>query len=238
MVSNLRCRYKFGLTATLHRSDGLERAVTALLGSVIHEVDRACVADTTVPIKVEWVETGYEPDIDKTTQGDGTLDYAKMCEALIEDDDRFVAVMRKINSLSMKGGAMMVLANRVEYLKQLREHFFGKSVCLSGMGQSKKAKAERKQALDDLNNGDLDCVFCTYLLAAEGLDVPNLRYVVMATPEKNERTVIQAAGRVCRTAPGKDFGMVIDFVDDFSMYREWANKRKGYYKKIGAEVVE
>ena len=104
------------------------------------------------------------------------------------------------------------------------------------MGQSKKAKEKRKQALNDLNNGRIDCLLASYKLAAEGLDVPNLRYVVFATPEKDSTTVIQSAGRVGRKAPGKEHGTVIDFVDSFGMYRNWAKQRIRHYKKIDAEI--
>ena len=43
-------------------------------------------------------------------------------------------------------------------------------------------------------------------------------------------------GRVGRKAEGKAFGTVLDFVDDFGMYRGWHKKRCRYYKKIDAEV--
>ena len=135
----------------------------------------------------------------------------------------------------------MVLANRVEYLQRLCDAYnkgqAGMAVCLSGMGQSKKAKAERKAALERLNNGEIDAIFATYQLAKEGLDVPNLRYVVFATPEKDETTVIQSVGRVGRKAEGKEYGTVIDFVDDFGMYKDWASKRRGHYRKIDAEIL-
>jgi superfamily II DNA or RNA helicase len=137
-----------------------------------------------------------------------------------------------------KTGPTIVLANRVQYLNDLHAYCDTvKAVCLSGKGQSKKAKEERRKALEALNNGELDCIFATYQLAAEGLDVPTLRYVVFATPEQNETTVIQAAGRVGRKAEGKDFGTVIDFVDDFGMYRGWYTKRLRYYKKLEADIL-
>ena len=89
-----------------------------------------------------------------------------------------------------------------------------------------------------MNDGEIDCIFATYQLAKEGLDVPNLAYVVFATPEKDETTIIQAVGRVGRKAEGKEFGTVVDFVDDFGMYRNWSKKRVGFYRKLGAEVME
>lgn len=50
-------------------------------------------------------------------------------------------------------------------------------------------------------------------------------------------TVIQAAGRVGRKAEGKEYGTVIDFVDDFGMYKGWSKKRQGYYRKVGSEFL-
>ena len=238
VLSRLSARYKIGLTATPKRVDGLEKSMFALLGGKIHEITRAEVADTTCPVKVSVIPTGWMPNYDLVLMGDGTIDYHKVVENMIQDDERFKVVLSVLAQLS---GAVIVLANRVEYLQRLCDslwHFGKKCVCLSGMGQSKTAKAERKAALTALNTGELDCIFASYQLAAEGLDCPNLRYIVFATPEKNEVTVIQATGRVGRKAEGKAYGTVIDFVDSFGMYQGWAKKRRGYYKKIGAEVWE
>jgi len=236
-VSRLSARYKIGLTATPKRADGLQAAMFALLGPKIHEVSREEVAHTTCPVKIQTIETGWMPDYDAVLMGDGTIDYNKVIDAMIHDDERFNVVMREILHLYVP---TMVLANRVEYLQKMcdevKRHNI-KAVCLSGMGQSKKAKAERKAALEQLNNGEIDAIFATYQLAKEGLDVPNLRYVVFATPEKDSTTVIQSVGRVGRKAEGKECGTVIDFVDDFCMYKNWASIRRGYYRKINAEIL-
>jgi hypothetical protein len=62
--------------------------------------------------------------------------------------------------------------------------------------------------------------------------------VVFATPEKDEATVIQAAGRVARRHEGKEKGTVIDFVDDFGMFIGWARRRKSIYEsKLGFNVI-
>lgn len=234
VISSLSARYKIGLTATPHRADGLEKSMFALLGPIIHEVPKEAVKDTTCPIKVEQIQTKWEPDYNCILMGDGTINYSKVIDAMIQDEDRFKFVSYTIGNCSH---GCLVLANRVEYLQKLQAAYNGKSVCLSGQGQSKKVKEERKEALRKLNDGELDCVFATYQLAKEGLDVPNLNYVVFATPEKDKTTVIQSAGRVGRKAYGKVNGHVIDFVDNFGMYQGWAKKRKNYYKEIGADVV-
>lgn len=240
VVSQLSARYKIGLTATPKRSDGLERSMFALLGGKICEISREEVAHTTCPIKVQQIDTGWMPDFECVLMGDGTIDYSKVVDNLTHNDQRFALVSSVIAELGHS--RVMVLANRVEYLQKLCAAYnadhtkFG--TCLSGQGQSKAAKAERKAALEALDAGEIDAIFATYQLAKEGLDVPQLRYVVFATPEQDETTVIQSVGRVGRKADGKEYGTVIDFVDDFGMYQGWSKKRVRYYKKIGAEVIE
>ena len=236
VMSNLCAKHKIGLTATPKRADGLEASMFALLGGIIHEVSREDVVHTTCPIKVKQISTDWYPT-DDVCMFDGTIDYNKVIESMINDEDRFYKIMDVINDIP-DGNPTIVLANRIAYLEDMRVNYEKRCVCLSGQGQSKKAKEERKQALEDLDNCEIDCIFATYQLAKEGLDVPNLRYVVLATPEKDETTVIQSAGRVGRKAEGKDYGTVIDFVDNFGMYKGWASKRRTYYKKIGAEICK
>ena len=231
VVSNLSARYKLGLTATPYRSDGLEESMFALLGDVIYEVSRE---DADIcEIRVRQIDTGYAPNYDHILTSDGTIDYNRLVEDLTNDSLRFQYISNTLNALS---GATIVLGNRVEYLQRLCAEYVAnghKAVCL----YSKSDNDMRKRILDELNSGEVDCIFATYQLAKEGLDVPNLRYVVFATPEKDQATIIQSAGRVGRQTKGKEFGTVIDFVDDFPLLKKWARIRRGHYKKIGAKIL-
>lgn len=238
VIGSLSARYKIGLTATPKRADGLERGMFALIGSTIHEVSREDVKHTTAPVKVRFIDTGWMPEYDCILMGDGTIDYHKVVDAMVHDKDRNELIGDVVSDVAKKG-ATLVLANRVQYLQSMQAYCDDvKSVCLSGMGNTKHAKEERKKALIALNDGEIDCIFSTYALAREGLDIPNLRYVVFATPEKDPTTVTQSAGRVARKADGKEYGTVIDFVDSFGMYLGWKKKRLSIYKKLDYEVME
>lgn len=233
VLSSLSARYKIGLTATPKRADGLERSMFALLGGIICEISKDEVKHTTCPVEVHGIKTGYTPNYDFVLAGDGTLNYAQLVEDLTQNEERFELVKNTIPH----DGATLVLANRVEYLQRLCDNYDGNAICLSKLGTSKKAKEIRKEALRKLDSGELDCIFATYQLAAEGLDCPHLKYVVFATPEKNERTIQQAAGRVERKADGKDCGIIIDLLDDFGMYKGWWRKRSNLYKKAGYDIM-
>lgn len=237
VLSSLACRYKFGLTATPKRADGLQASMFALLGDIVCEISKDEVSHTTCPVKIKPVKTNYVPDPDKMLLGDGTINYSALVEDMVENEERFKFVIDTLNKIP-KNNPVLVLGNRVAYLEKLVKQYDGVAVCLSGRGNSKAEKNMRKQALTSLNSGEIDAVFATYQLAKEGLDVPNLRYVVFATPEKDETTIMQAAGRVGRKSEGKDVGVVIDFIDNFGMYTGWAKTRKRYYKKLGYDVSD
>lgn len=234
VLSNLCARYKIGLTATPKRADGLEQSMFALLGGIIYEVSKEDVKHTTCPVEVIGMKTGYVPDYDVVLAGDGTINYAQLVEDLTQNEERFEFV----SSIIPLNEPTLVLASRVDYLQRLHENYEGRSICLSTLGTSKKAKEMRKDALKKLNSGELDCIFATYLLAKEGLDCPNLRRLILATPEKDETTVTQAIGRVGRKADGKERGVVIDLLDDFGMYHGWAKKRQSYYRKNGYPYID
>lgn len=236
VLSNLCCRYKYGLTATPKRSDGLEKSMFALLGNIIIEIPKEVVADTTCPVEVQTIQTGYVPDLDVALNGDGTINYSSIVQDMTANKERFEFVSVVCKNCA-DDGATLVLGNRVEYLQRL-SNMIPESVCLSGMGNSKAAKAERKEVLRKLDDGEIPAVFATYALAKEGLDVPNLKYIVFATPEKDETTVTQAAGRVGRKADGKDNGTIIDLIDDFGMFYGWQKKRKRVYKKLGYSLID
>ena len=57
-------------------------------------------------------------------------------------------------------------------------------------------------------------LFATYQLAKEGLDIPCLDRLVLATPTRNKVIVQQSIGRIQRPAPGKTEALVIDLVDE------------------------
>ena len=233
VLSALSARFKLGLTATPYRADGLERCMFALLGDVIHEVPQSAVAGNTVPVRVKFVNTGYTPDIDNITDGDGTLNYAKLIGDITENKDRNAVIVGEIQRAAQNGG-VLVLSDRLQHLDVVEKRLCAVlpyRTARLGIASTKAEKERRARILTDLNNGALNVVFATYKLAKEGLDVPNLRTVVFATPQKDKTTVIQSAGRVARKADGKDFGTVIDFSDNFGLLRGYEKKRRGYYKK-------
>lgn len=235
VISSLSARYKVGVTATPKRADGLERSMFTILGDLIYEVPRSAVKDKTCDVVVCKRLTSYTPNLDVILAGDGTLVYSSLIEDIIRNDERNTQIVEDICKID---GYCLVLTDRLEHIETLCKMINnkvgkGSAVAVTGVSCSKKAKAERKEVFTKLNCGEVKYVIATYKLAKEGLDIPQLRYIIMATPQKDETTVIQACGRVGRKAEGKDKGIVYDYVDNFGMLMGYSKKRNKYYKNVG-----
>lgn len=225
VVSGLRARYKFGLTATPERSDGLTPCMYALLGEKCYEIQRGDVADTTCPVVVEVHDTDYEPEYEKIINPDGTLNYVNFITQITQDEARNQQIADEVSALN---GKTLVLTDRVDHVQRLRQLITRPCVALDA-----KRKKERAAAVESLSAGDADVLIATFQLAREGLDIPCLNNVVFATPQKNESIIVQAAGRVARKSQGKDCGHLIDYRDADNILRGWQRKRLNIYRKMG-----
>ncbi len=103
---------------------------------------------------------------------------------------------------------------------------------------SKKGKAEREQAIEDMRTGRKKYLFATYSLCKEGLDIPRLDRLFMTTPVKDYAVVVQSIGRIARTFEGKDEPIVYDFVDNIGYLMRAYKQRCRHYKKAGAYFIE
>jgi superfamily II DNA or RNA helicase len=113
-----------------------------------------------------------------------------------------------------------------------------KAVMISGKMTSKKGKAEREQALEDMRTGKKKYLFATYSLAREGLDIPRLERLFMASPVKDYAVVTQSIGRIARTFEGKADPVCYDFVDQMGYTEKMFKHRLRHYKKGGCYICE
>ena len=239
VVSKLYAYVKIGLTATPTRNDGLERCMFALLGPTLYTVPESAVAANTVPIKVCVIsDSSYNPDPVEISKPDGTLDNNKIMQTLCHCDKRNQHIADLVTQMNNSGKTCLVLSDRVEHLRILRslvgeEHT--KQVMAKGGNMA--AKAERKECIEKLKTKELRCLFATYMLAKEGLDIPTLDCVIFATPKKDRIAIIQSCGRVGRKAGGKSCGIVLDIVDEeFPTFQRYFSRRKSIYKSKKYEV--
>ena len=75
-----------------------------------------------------------------------------------------------------------------------------------------------------------DIILATFSMASEGMDIPKLNTVILASPKSD---VEQSVGRVFRQkACDREFHpLIIDIQDNFSMFQNQCNKRNKFYHK-------
>ena len=237
VLNHLSARHKYGLTATPERSDGLIQATFALIGNVAYEVPESAVADRVTGVKIRTVETGTEIT-DECLYPDGTVNYVKLIEYLTLNEDRNWLIARNI--IENREHSCLILSDRLVQLQILMElispDMKQDAVFINGKMQSKKAKAEREQAIEDMRTGKKKYLFASYSLSKEGLDIPRLDRLFLASPCKYSAIVTQSVGRIRRAFEGKETPVVYDFVDEIGFCQGAYRKRCSAYRKMGAEI--
>lgn len=239
VLNSLAARHKYGLSATVHRADGLIQATFALLGNVIHTIPQEAVADKIMQVGICPIPTGIR--LSKACLNpDGTLNYTRLISYLCQNFDRSALICNTIVRESSKSS--LILSDRLEHLetimKLLPERMQPYAVMVSGKMTTKKGKAEREQAIADMRSGAKKYLFATYSLAKEGLDIPCLERLYMATPQKDYAVITQSIGRIARTSPCKADPICYDFVDDIQYLAKAYKKRCTTYRKNGCYFVE
>jgi superfamily II DNA or RNA helicase len=238
VLNSLSCGHKYGLSATVHRADGLIRTTFALIGRVIYTVPETAVEALVEPVSVETVQTEEEfPE--EAMREDGTLVWAKLINGLCADDGRCACIADKI--IENRDYSCLILSDRLSHLEtligMLPEDMRKDAVMISGKMTSKKGKAEREAAIEQMRTGEKKYLFATYTLAKEGLDVPRLERLFLTTPQKDEAVIIQSLGRIARKFEGKAKPVCVDFVDGkIGMMVGMWKKRLRIYRQKGVLI--
>ena len=238
VLNSLAARHKYGLSATVHRADGMIKATYALLGDVVYTVPDEAVADKVMQVGIKPISTGIGISRE-CLNTDGTLNYARMINYLCECFARNVLIRDSITNESNK--SCLILSDRLEHLENLMNtlpnDMRDKAVMISGKMTTKKGKLERETAIEDMREGKKKYLFATYSLAKEGLDIPCLERLFLTTPQKDYAVITQSIGRIARTFEDKAEPIAYDFVDNIGYLVKSYKKRCTTYKKNNCYFV-
>ena len=233
ILSNLASQYRYGLSATPFRADGLTKCMYSIINKVKYTIEEDEIADKIIKAKVQPIYTDFEiPEFAKYT--DGTLDYVKLPTALAEDKNRNKLILDLLKE--NKNNYCIILSDRLVGLQLLHEQL-GEGLIIDGSKNTKKAKQEREEAIEKMRNKKEHYLFATLQLAREGLDIKPLNRLFLIAPTKNKAVLIQAVGRIERKDTEKDTPIVYDFVDADIYYQKAFKQRKTIYKKNGNIII-
>lgn len=213
----LPARYVCGLSATPERKDGLTNLLYHSMGTIAHRIERA--PEHTL-VSCMLYEGGKRKEI---KYRDGRVSMPLMLNALVTDDARNLMIAQHIARFLNAGRHVIVLTDRIVQLKVLHKMLLEHGVQNEAMGYyiGTTSVSERE------SSSHKPCILSTYSMAKEGLDIPRLDTLVMATPKAD---IVQASGRVQRKHPEKATPLIVDIVDTFSVFEALRWKRWNFYR--------
>ena len=239
VLNSLSARHKYGLSATVHRADGLIKSTFALIGDVVYTVPDEAIADKVMQVGIKPIGTGVKISRE-CLNTDGTLNYTKLINYLCENSIRNNLIRDCIVAESDK--SCLILSDRICHLETLMNllppKLKDKAVMITGKMTTKTGKIEREQAIEDMRTGKKKYLFATYKLCKEGLDIPRLERLFLTTNQKDYAVITQSIGRIARTFEGKAEPICYDFVDDIGYLVKSYKKRCSIYKKNNCYFTE
>lgn len=227
-------RYTLGLSATLFRSDGLTKVLEWHLGDVMHEELRK--GGDKALIRVYYYESNDKKFSVKTQwfKGQAIASFTKMTTNLCELEDRNMQLLNILNILRQNPERkILVLSGRLEHLKLLKNKIdkyikdditnnnFDEDYVTDYYVGGMKEYQLRESSLANI-------IFATYAMAEEGLDIPELNTLLLATSKSD---VVQSIGRIMRKTNLAVPPLIIDIIDNLSIFSIQGKKRISLYRK-------
>ena len=235
VLAQLPAKYRFGLTASAYRTDGLTDTIYHVLGEKLAEVgqDELNRKGNVVTPRVLPLVTRFEY---LPAPGESPVNFTRLQRCLAADTVRTEAIAAYILSELLDGHSCLVLASGLALLEDLNRRLSDagqKSVMISG-----KTKApDRAAALAGMRRGVHKALCATYQLAMVGLDLPIVDRLFLASPIKTPAAVQQSVGRVMRPMPGKKDAIVYDFYDKaVGICKNQFYQRRKVYKGLGCTI--
>ena len=214
-------KHIFGLSATPHRKDGLSKVLHWFMGPIFFAVERENQN------QVEVFSIQYECPMFKNPPPctrNGQLSLVNMITELVEHRGRNRMLVGLVKKASSGSRQLLVLSDRRQHCEFLHQCFPKSSGLYMGGMKEADLEASSKKKI----------IFATFSQAHEGLDIPTLDTVILATPKSD---IQQSIGRIMRETPGKQNNPhIYDIVDQWSILFAMYKKRLRVYKQGGFNV--
>ena len=213
-------KHVFGLSATPDRKDGLTKVLHWFMGPTFFAVERKEQSKVTVStVDLDFPRYRDPPPTNRM----GKISLAEMITTLVEMPERNKKLLKVIKNASKGGRKVLVLSDRRLHCEYLHGEFPGSGLYMGGMSE---------QALEESSKCSI--IIGTFSQAHEGLDIPTLDTLVLATPKSD---IKQSVGRILRETPGKkNEPHIWDLRDKWSVLNAMFHKRCRVYREGGFTI--
>lgn len=215
-------RYRIALSGTMIRKDGKHKLFRDFFGTEVHQPPQS---DTLTPV-VKLLKPGLILKPGAT--------WVEKINQLTQDEDYIQFIAATALAQMSLGHQVLVIADRVEFLKRISEYVGEESVLVTG----DTSFEERQTAKEQLLAGTKKCVCGSRQIFSEGISINSLSCAILAVPMSNDSLLEQIVGRIQRQHPSKKSPPeVIDI-----QFSGWADKKQNndrlaLYLRKGWEVI-
>lgn len=223
-------KYMLGLSATPKRKDGLQWVFESFIGPIVYQTTDI-VTDGVIVNVID-----YHSDDENYTKP--CLTYmGKPCLPKIINNvcghwPRTQLILKLTKQNYELGRKVIILSDRREHLNIMLEWLINQKIP-SGLyvGGMKPFDLDQSQ--------EKDVILGTFSMAAEGMDIPKLNTIILASPKSD---VVQAVGRIMREKANirKFHPLIIDINDihpNFQTFKRQNIKRINFYNKQKYKIM-
>lgn len=192
LIDKMHARYRIALSGTMQRKDGKHILFPDYFGPKVYKPEQ----NNTMTPSVLLLKSGP-----KLPPGSG---WAEKVTKLLQDTDyqHLVASMALIQA--NKGHKVLVIADRVDFLKRVAEMAKPRASLVIGETENRKIEIAK------VESGECDILCGSRQIFSEGISVNCLSCVILAIPIANTPTLEQIIGRIMRLSDNKLDPIVID----------------------------
>ena len=215
-------RYKIGLSGTIERKDGKHVVFRDYFGSTVIQ-----------PPKENYMTPKVHIVPSEIRFMDGTkIPWANKVTNLATNDEYKHTVSMLAAAYAARGHKVLVVSDRVHFLKQCAELTGDKAISITG----DIPHGDREALIDEVMYGDKNVLYGTQSIFSEGISVDSLSCLILGTPINNEPLLTQLVGRVIRKKEGKIDPVIVDIHLKGNTAKRQASNRAGYYMKQGWDM--
>lgn len=218
------CRYKIGLSGTIQRKDGKHVVFRDYFGPKLFKPPKENFMVPTIEIvrsEIRFMDGANIP-------------WANRVNQLANNEEYRHTVAMLAAAYAARGHKVLVVSDRVGFLKACAELTGEKAICVTG----EVAHEDRETLLNEILYGDKNVLYGTQAIFSEGISVNSLSCLILGTPINNEPLLTQLIGRVIRKLDGKRDPVVIDIHLKGKTAQRQASNRMGYYMKEGYKIKQ
>jgi len=204
VAASIPARYRFAMSATMRREDGLEMLLWTQTGTPVVEVRVEELVEEDflarpIFVNLEYTDVSYRR----------VYDYSEEVRWLVSSSARNRVIVRFVAEMFRRGHRCYVDVRRIRHgklLARLLNEMGVPAIFISG----RDASTRRGDVLERFEHEHFVLVST---LIKEGVDLPSMTVVVLAGAGKSGTQVIQTIGRALRPKEGTNEAFIVDVAD-------------------------